>query len=251
MSDNRYKRVFHEVLKKVTHSDFSGANELLKGFHEVRDTYIKRALYLVSSDERSPVFSEKVSRDCLDFLDNASDSWGWAEKGRCLLLGRFYERSSHQAEDILTKAIDKEPKAKYYIATIHDLAEHIFDGQKVRDVKYATKLYKDLMSMECSYKEKAALAYCRIAMEDPDSNVNPSEVFTILSNYLPLSEKSVVNQEAYDLMVNFILEHISNIVKIGFSESVLPSGMAEKIEFEGKHRQALSCIDNLRKSLVQ
>jgi hypothetical protein len=238
---SRYNVLFKEVIADIRKKDFDSAYRRLDAFNSNKNPYLYRARYLVHSNKHSPYYDDSASRENLDMLDAASDSWGQAEKGRCLILGDFYDADTALAEDILTKAGD-DPKALYYIAYINDMEMHKDDsGEKFGDKQHALELYQQVMNKVGPYKNLAALAFCRIMIESGDMSIeHKSNVFSVLA---ALSNNT--GSEADKLLAKFMLLELGDLFSSIYSESNAPSTMVEKIEFESEHRDAVSSLESL------
>jgi hypothetical protein len=251
MSDGQYQSLFQSVAKHVVNRKYDSAIEQLKGLSGVRDIYVLRAFYLVYSDENSPAFNKVSAKNALDFLDGANDSWGMAEKGRCLYIGLFYTRNVAAAEDVLVRASKKEAKAEFYIAQIHDLGAHEVDGERIRDVEYATGLYLKLMNGNSPYKHKSAIAYCRLLQEKEELNTaDKRQVFEILLTYFDKASHDRNSQQVAEMLFSFLNNEMRNLVLWSFSGR-MPSGMSEKIDFETSRSLSLSSLDTLEMHVLK
>jgi hypothetical protein len=238
---SRYKIVFQDVVVDVRKKHFDSAYRRIEGFGSIKNPYLSRARYLVHSNKHSPYYDDDASRENLDMLDSASDPWGQAEKGRCLILGDFYDADTALAEDILIKAGD-DPKAMYYIAYINDMEMHVDGGgEKFGDKQHALELYRQVMDKGGQYKNLAALAFCRIMIKSGDMSLeHKSKVFSVL---VGLSNQT--GSEADKLLAKFMLLELGDLFSSIYSESNAPNTMVEKIEFESEHRDAVSSLESL------
>jgi hypothetical protein len=251
MSDGQYQSLFQSVAKHVANRKYDSALEQLKGLSSVRDVYVLRAFYLVYSDENSPAFNKESARGALDFLDAANDSWGMAEKGRCLYVGLFYVRDVSTAEDTLVRASKKEAKAEFYIAQIHDLGAHEVDGESVRDVEYAMGLYLKLMKGSSPYKHRSAIAYCRLLQGKGELNpADKRQVFEILLTYFDKTSHDRNSQQVAEMLFSFLNNEMRDLVIWSFSGR-MPSGMSEKIDFETSRSLSLSSLDTLEMHVLK
>jgi hypothetical protein len=238
---SRYEVVFENVVVDVRKKNFDSAYRRIEGFKSVKNAYLYRARYLVHSNKHSPYYDDAASRDNLDMLDSASDPWGQAEKGRCLMLGDFYDVDTKLAEDTLTKAGD-DPKALYYIAYINDMEMHRDEtGEKFGDKQHALELYQKVMNQGGQYKNLAALAFCQMMIKLGDmSTEQKSKVFSVL---VRLSNQT--GSDADKLLTKFMLLELGDLFSYIYSESNAPSTMVEKIEFESEYRDAASSLNSL------
>ncbi len=243
----RYKNLYAEVLKNVSGKRYDVAKSKLDGMDKVKDQLLSRSYYLVYGTPSSPFFDPSIAKDHLNFLESSSDSWGLAEKGRCLLFGELWEKDTHKAEDILIKAMKKEPKAMFYIAYIHANGIHLDDSDDpVYDIAEATRLYKQISGGESRYRDKACLEYCKLSMAG-DGSVSievRAEVFALL-----LGLTKTGNPDALRVMSSFLVSETSIAVDEKFSSSNVPASMPGRIAFESSHRQCLSSIKTLSKEL--
>lgn len=240
---SRYKAVFQEVASDVKKGQFDSAFKRVKDFNAIKNPYLYRARYLVHSNKHSPYYDERISKECLEMLDSTSDVWGQAEKGRCLMLGDFFDQDTRLAEDALTKAGD-DSKALYYIAYINDMEMHIDEsGEKFGDKAHALDLYQKVIAKGGAYKDLASLAFCKIMISKGDLPL--SGKVKVFSALVDLASKSIDDSEK--LLARFMLLELADIFSSVYSESKSPSTMLEKIEFESENRDVISALESLNK----
>jgi len=243
--------IFLNVSKEVSVRNYDKAHDLLKDTVD-NDIFIQRARYLLHCDKKSPYYNEVKAKGNLDHLDNLSDGWGRAEKGRCLLFGELYEQNTIKAEDIFTPLLKKEAKAAYFTAYLNERKLHKDDsGASFGDEDHALSLYTELSKTKNSYRDHAKIACCRLQLNKENTSVQErSLIFTILREQIELGKKGLVFIEATKLMSKFLLFELSSIVDITYDKSNAPTPVLERITFDDDFRASHSSILALESRLV-
>lgn len=243
--------IFSQVGKEIQLKNYDKAYDLLRNTVE-NDVYIQRARYLLHCDKNSPYYDESKAKSNLDKLDGFSDSWGKAEKGRCLLFGELYPKNTVKAEDLFTSLLKKEPKAAYFTAYLNEKKLHKDEaGLSFGSEEYALKLYAELSAFKNSYREHAKIACCRLQLKKDFLSISErASIYGILSEQLESKTRGHIHSEATKLMSEFLLDELSSVVEITYDEKKAPTQVLEKISFQDNFRSSQSSILSLKKRLI-
>ena len=245
--NTRNESIFNGVVAAIQSADFSKAIKIVSPQKDSKDPNILRALYLIYGGKGSPYFDSKLAARQLDELDSQLDSWGAAEKGRCLLYGELYEKDTFAAEDTFTKIITKSVKAKFYLAKIYSEGLNVIDGNKVFDLEEAAALYLDVSKSDSSYNSRSLLEYCKIEMARADlSTEGKVDIFGKLSTLLDSNKKIAI-----DSYTSFLINELGKVIGISFNDANSPDSMHEQIIFEKEHRKCISSVNDLASCLIK
>tara|TARA_Y100000310_G_C20703805_1_gene832679 strand:+ start:5068 stop:5805 length:738 start_codon:yes stop_codon:yes gene_type:complete len=240
------ERLFKSVVNHIKQKDFVAAVKELEPHMSTRDVFASRARYLLFTHKDSPYFSADNARAELDFMHSATDTWGMAEKGRCLMYGEFYDPNPQAAEDLFMNVIEISPKAKYFMATLHDEKMHTDEsGASYGIENTALNYYEDLMDVESPYQNRASLSYCRIVMKGKLSEDVRVKVFSILMRLVESGQR-----DAQEMLNELLIDSLRESVLLKFADKLAPEDMMGRVEFEQKHRQSLSLLESLHTILV-
>lgn len=248
-SADSYARYLNEVLKLVGMKNFRKAHEILSKLPtESKDPRILRARYTLSSPSDSPYYNEKDSLAYLDQLVDQSDHWGFTEKGKCFLRGKFVEVDTFLAEDMFSRSMQYDPEAKFYIAKIYADGLHKDGDEAVRDIDGAIRLYRELADKSDSekYSPMAKFAYAEIVCEKAEPT--KEELKTAFEYLLFLSENKN-SAKSKIIFSRFLTKNIRKMLPHLFSWNASNATEHDMLSLDSRLKVCLSALDALDENI--